>query len=68
MTAQTPVLPEGLAALCLSRGLPLIELCIGVPFAALTRAAARIQNEVLQAELIATVHRGDALATALLAA
>ncbi|GAB4588835.1 helix-turn-helix domain-containing protein [Nocardia sp. IFM 10818] len=65
LTAQTPELPEGLAALCVSRGLPLVELCIGVPFAALTRAAARIQNEVLQAELTATVHRGDALATAL---
>ncbi|WP_306360933.1 PucR family transcriptional regulator ligand-binding domain-containing protein [Nocardia sp. CC227C] len=65
LTAQTPELPEGLAALCLSHGLPLAELCIGVPFAALTRAAARIQNEVLQTELTATVHRGDALATAL---
>ncbi|WP_067534205.1 PucR family transcriptional regulator [Nocardia crassostreae] len=65
LTAQTPELPEGLAALCVSRGLPLVELCIGVPFAAVTRAAARIQNEVLQAELTATVHRGDALATAL---
>ncbi|MFC9996574.1 PucR family transcriptional regulator [Nocardia sp. NPDC127526] len=65
LTAQMPELPEGLAALCVSRGLPLVELCIGVPFAALTRAAARIQNEVLQAELTATVHRGDALATAL---
>ncbi|MFC7428785.1 helix-turn-helix domain-containing protein [Nocardia tengchongensis] len=65
LTAQTPSLPEGLGALCLSHGLPLIELCVGVPFAALTRAAAGIQNEVLQAELTATVHRGDALATAL---
>ncbi|MEV0298746.1 PucR family transcriptional regulator ligand-binding domain-containing protein [Nocardia sp. NPDC050710] len=65
LTAQTPALPEDLAAVCVSRGLPLIELCIGVPFAALTRAAARIQNEVLQAELTATVHRGDALAAAL---
>lgn len=65
LTAQTPVLPEGLVALCVSRGLPLAELSINVPFAALTRAAARIQNEVLQAELTATVHRGDALATAL---
>ncbi|WP_328402238.1 PucR family transcriptional regulator [Nocardia sp. NBC_00403] len=65
LTAQTPDLPEGLVALCVSRGLPLVELCIGVPFAALTRAAARIQNEVLQTELTATVHRGDALATAL---
>ncbi|MGW4772475.1 PucR family transcriptional regulator [Nocardia sp. NPDC004278] len=65
LTAQTPALPEELAALCISRGLPLVELCIGVPFAALTRAAARIQNEVLQAELTATVRRGDALATAL---
>ncbi|MFB7720078.1 PucR family transcriptional regulator ligand-binding domain-containing protein [Nocardia sp. NPDC056100] len=65
LTAQTPELPEDLVALCLSHGLPLVELCIGVPFAALTRAAAAIQNEVLQAELTATVHRGDALATAL---
>lgn len=65
LTAQTPALPEELVALCLSHGLPLVELCIGVPFAALTRAAARIQNEVLQAELTATVQRGDALATAL---
>lgn len=65
LTAQTPVLPEELVSLCIARGLPLIELSISVPFAALTRAAARIQNEVLQAELAATVHRGDALATAL---
>ncbi|WP_280234664.1 PucR family transcriptional regulator [Nocardia cyriacigeorgica] len=65
LTAQTPEIPEGLAELCVARGLPLVELCIGVPFTALTRAAARIQNEVLQAELTATVHRGDALATAL---
>ncbi|UGT57393.1 PucR family transcriptional regulator [Nocardia asteroides] len=65
LTAQTPTLPAELVTLCMARGLPLVELCIGVPFAALTRAAARIQNEVLQAELTATVRRGDALATAL---
>ncbi|MBW0272384.1 PucR family transcriptional regulator [Nocardia sp. MH4] len=65
LTAQTPVLPAELVDLCRERELPLVELCIGVPFAALTRAAARIQNEVLQAELTATVRRGDALATAL---
>lgn len=65
LTAQTPALPEELVALCIARDLPLVELCIGVPFAALTRAAARIQNEVLQAELTATVRRGNALATAL---
>lgn len=65
LTAQTPMLPAELVDLCRERDLPLIELCIGVPFAALTRAAAGIQNEVLQAELTATVRRGDALATAL---
>ncbi|MGW4714168.1 PucR family transcriptional regulator [Nocardia sp. NPDC004260] len=65
LTAETPAIPPGLAEVCRARGLPLIELCVGVPFAALTSAAARIQHEVLQAELTATVHRGEALATAL---
>ncbi|WP_330230620.1 helix-turn-helix domain-containing protein [Nocardia sp. NBC_00508] len=65
LTAQTPAIPPGLAESCRSRGLPLVELCIGVPFAAITEAASRIQNETLQAELTATVHRGNALATSL---
>lgn len=65
LTSQTPEIPPDLAESCRSRDLPLIELCIDVAFTKLTKAASHIQNEVLQAELTATVHRGDALAESL---
>ncbi|MEU2088205.1 PucR family transcriptional regulator [Nocardia beijingensis] len=65
LTEQTPQLPPGLVEASRARELPLLELGIGVPFTSVTSAAARIRNEALQAELTATVQRGEALASAL---
>ncbi|HEX2131734.1 MAG TPA: PucR family transcriptional regulator ligand-binding domain-containing protein, partial [Actinophytocola sp.] len=62
---QTPRTPPELVAACAEADLPLVEISIGVPFTALTRAAAANHAEQRQTALLGMVRRGDALAAAI---
>jgi PucR-like helix-turn-helix protein/purine catabolism regulatory family protein/diguanylate cyclase with GGDEF domain len=65
LRAQTPSTPPELVAACVAAELPLLEIAAGVPFTALTRAAAAIHAEQRQSTLVGMVRRGDALASAI---
>lgn len=65
LRTQTPSTPPELVAACVAADLPLVEISAGVPFTALTRAAAASHAEQRQNTLVGMVRRGDALASAL---
>lgn len=63
LTPQTPDVPADLVAACSAAELTLITVSIGVPFSAVTQAAAKIQSAARHDALAGTVRLGDALAT-----
>lgn len=65
LRAQTPRTPQDLVDTCTKLKLPLLEIAAGVPFTAVTRAAAQHYAEARQSTLLDMVRRGDELATAL---
>jgi DNA-binding PucR family transcriptional regulator len=62
---QVPRTPQAVIDACAAARLPLVEIAVGVPFTAVTRAAAGHYAAMRQAGLLGMVRRGDALATAL---
>ncbi|SDN03762.1 PucR family transcriptional regulator [Allokutzneria albata] len=62
---QVPRTPREVIDACAAARLPLVEIAIGVPFTAVTRAAAGHYAEMRQSSLLGLVRRGDALTTAL---
>ncbi|WIV56266.1 PucR family transcriptional regulator [Amycolatopsis nalaikhensis] len=62
---QQPRTPQAVIDACAVAELPLVEIAIGVPFTAVTRAAAGHYAAMRQTSLLGMVRRGDALTTAL---
>lgn len=62
---QLPRTPRAVIDACTEAQLPLVEIAVGVPFTAVTRAAAGHYAAMRQTSLLGMVRRGDALATAL---
>ncbi len=62
---QRPRTPRAVIDACAAAELPLVEIAVGVPFTAVTRAAAGHYAAMRQTSLLGMVRRGDALTTAL---